>query len=96
MSRELPPCDHDECGPSECKRPGSFAAANGYVTALVTARRRISNARDAFLKQEPQPGLSDDEVDRYMSMKLAYANGLAAARSLLGGMLDETRESHTD
>lgn len=21
MSRELPPCDHDECGPLECKRP---------------------------------------------------------------------------
>lgn len=29
MSRELPPCDHDECPPTHCKQPGSFAAPAG-------------------------------------------------------------------
>ena len=67
----------------------------GYVTALVLARQRISEAREKWLKQQPQPGMSDDNLDKWNMMTLAYGNGLAAARSLLGGMLDETRESHT-
>ena len=29
MSRKLPPCDHDECPPSHCKRPGSLDASAG-------------------------------------------------------------------
>jgi DNA-binding ferritin-like protein len=33
MSRELPPCDHDECPPSHCKRPGSLAAPHGSALA---------------------------------------------------------------
>ena len=32
MSRELPPCDHDECPPSHCLRSGSFAGPSGSET----------------------------------------------------------------
>lgn len=31
MSRKLPPCDHDECPPSHCKRPGSLDASAGSL-----------------------------------------------------------------
>lgn len=31
MSRKLPPCDHDECPPTHCKRPGSLDASNGSI-----------------------------------------------------------------
>ena len=31
MSRELPPCDHDECPPTHCKQPGSLDASAGSL-----------------------------------------------------------------
>jgi hypothetical protein len=34
MSRELPPCDHDECPPTHCNRSGSFAAPAGYAAGI--------------------------------------------------------------
>lgn len=36
MSRKLPPCDHDECPPSHCKRPGSLDAAAGSARPPLT------------------------------------------------------------
>lgn len=41
MSRELPPCDHDECGPTHCKRvgkandQGSLAAPSGSPKVVL-------------------------------------------------------------
>ncbi len=83
-------------GVAKPKREASLAAPNWYATALVAARKRISEARDEWLKQKPEPGMSEEDYDKWNILMLAYGNGMARARSIIGEMLDETRKSHTE
>ena len=48
MSRELPPCDHDECPPTHCKRPAHSLHRDGYAAGPPRYDHKCKRCGDDF------------------------------------------------
>ena len=77
MSHKLPPCDHDDCPPTRCKKPGSLAAMPCSVESVN--RQVIENQLLTALDDKSKVAILATEEDLTMLIIcLGFSTGVKA------------------